>query len=54
MRQIAEVTDVVMTEAAMDAELRTACCVTVAGSMTPVSSKFSYVEVAAFQPKPNS
>ena len=44
--------EVVMTEAAMEAELSTACCVTVAGSITPDSSRFSYVPVAAFQPKP--
>ena len=40
-----------MTEAAIEAELSTACCVTVAGSITPDSSRFSYVPVAAFQPK---
>ena len=34
-------TEVVMMEAAMEAELSTACCVTVAGSMTPDSSRFS-------------
>jgi len=33
--------DVVITDAAIEHELSTACCVTVAGSMTPVSSKFS-------------
>jgi len=33
--------DVVITDAAIEHELSTACCVTVAGSITPVSSKFS-------------
>lgn len=33
--------EVVMTDAAIEAELSTACCVTVAGSMTPVSRRFS-------------
>jgi len=46
--------EVVMTEDAMEQELRTACIVTVAGSITPVSNRFSYESVAAFQPKPNS
>jgi len=33
--------DVVSTDAAMEHELSTACCVTVAGSRTPVSRRFS-------------
>ena len=45
---------VVSTDAAIEHELMIACCVTVAGSITPISKRSPYSPLAAFQPYPNS